>query len=469
MGNIFSVAELTANIKGSLEKHFPFVWVKGEVSNLAHPSSGHLYFALKDQDALLNCVWFKHAQRTEEKFDPLTGEVFEDGPRPSMAQKLQNGQEILCAGSISLYAPRGAYQLIVSLVQEGGRGALYAAFEALKAKLEVQGYFSQARKRALPAHPRRVAVITAPGGAAIQDFLRIASLRGLGNCIDIYPVPVQGDAAAPAIVKAFAQIEKRLRHDANNAPEVIVLIRGGGSLEDLWAFNEEMVAQAIFTSSLPVLTGIGHEVDISIADLTADVRAATPTHAAQLLWLLRDEYMQRLDTLELALQSVGERIMEHLSEKLLHKEQALRWLSPLQAWQRKEESLQKNIQKLQWYKERILENKDRALENLEKKLPYIVNAIHSRENTLSNIILRLEHGTQNIFLQKEHILQKMEVELKACDPLSPLNKGYALVQDVQGNTLRSVKKVQSGQDICLQLADGNIDALVKKITKNKSS
>ncbi len=485
MSNIFTVRELTANIKGNLEKHFPFVWVKGEVSNLARPSSGHIYFALKDNDALLNCVWFKNAQRTEEKFDPLTGEVFEDGPRPSMSQKIVNGQEILCAGNVSVYAPRGGYQLIVQLVQESGRGALFAAFEALKIKLEAQGYFSATRKRSLPINPKRVAIITAPTGAAIQDFLRIASERGTGSQIDIYPVPVQGEAAAPAIALAFAKIAERVREDVSQAPEVIVLIRGGGSLEDLWAFNEEAVAQAIFTAPLPVLAGIGHEVDISIADLTADVRAATPTHAAQLLWLSRDEYVQRVDGREMAVHSAGEAILRRCFDRLSHKEQALKWLSPVRAWQRKEDLLKQYVQKLQWIHEKTFESKKRELDTLTQKLPFILNKYSTAEAELASLQLRLEHNVQRNFslkeqyfsrhehvlaplmqkhmTQQETLLQKLLLELKVYDPLAPLSRGYALLQNAEGKAVRSVTDVHSGQEIHLQVADGSIDATVNNI------
>ncbi len=333
MSDIYTVKELTAKIKRSLEGQYPFVWVKGEVSNVSRPSSGHVYFTLKDSEALLQCVWFKNFQRQEEKFDPLTGEVFEDGPRPSLAHKLVNGQQVLCAGHISVYAPRGSYQLVVALMQEGGHGALHAAFEATKEKLRAQGYFSSERKRELPYNPQKIAVVTAPTGAAIHDFLRIAEQGGTGSAIRVYPVLVQGQDAAPSIVKAMQSIQREAW------AEVIVLIRGGGSLEDLWAFNEEIVANAVFTSSIPVLAGIGHEVDVSICDMTADVRAATPTHAAQLLWPAREELMQRVDGLEILLKENVEHVLRQHAQKLQLQQQALQWLSPMRHWQRQNEKL----------------------------------------------------------------------------------------------------------------------------------
>ncbi len=485
MSTIYTVRELTGNIKGALEKHFPFVWVKGEVSNLARPGSGHMYFSLKDNDALLNCVWFKQAQRSEEKFDPLTGEVFEDGPRPSLAQTLTNGMEVLCAGTISVYAPRGSYQLTISLVQEGGRGALFAAFEALKVKLQALGYFQHERKRPMPHNVQRVAVVTAPTGAAIHDFLRIASTRGIGSQIRIFPVPVQGDAAAPAMVKALRYIAQQ------GWAQVIVLIRGGGSLEDLWAYNEECLAEAIFHSPIPVLAGIGHEVDISMADMTADMRAATPTHAAQLLWLSREDYMQKIDGLEWAVQNAGQSALKQASQSLAHKEEALKWLSPKNLWQRKQERLLQYEQQLHWSMQTLLEQKNNKLGICTQKLPSLLRCQASAQGQLDTLQWRLQHAMQRNFLQKqqgfasiEHALpqgmrmlltqqqtavQTLSLQLQACDPLMPLSRGYALLQtEVAGqkHVVRSVQDVRKGQTVSLQLVDGYMAATVEKIVKN---
>ncbi len=277
MDNILSVRELTERLRRMVEQRFPFVWVRGETTNLSRPSSGHLYFSLREGADLLNCVWFRGQQRESESFDPLTGEVWEGGPRPGIAATLENGREIICAGRLSVYGPRGGHQLIVELAQEAGQGLLAAALEELKRKLAARGYFDQSRKRPLPACPERVALVTAPTGAAVRDFIRISSERGLGSSIRIYPSPVQGDDAPPLLAEAIGQA------NAEAWADLIVLIRGGGSLQDLWAFNDERVARAIFESRLPVLTGVGHEIDHSIADFVADRSAATPSHAAQML------------------------------------------------------------------------------------------------------------------------------------------------------------------------------------------
>ena len=245
--SILTVRQLTAQIKDAVESGFPYVWVRGEVTNVSRPSSGHIYFSLKDENALLQAVWFKGSQKERETFDPLTGEVFEDGPRMSLARTLRNGQQVICAGRLTVYAPRGGYQLVVELAQDSGEGQLHLALEALKRKLAEKGYFSLERKRPIPEHPHRVAVITAPSGAAIRDFLRLSGERGTGCEIRIHPVPVQGDDAPPCIAEALDDENRR------GWADVLVLIRGGGSLQDLWAFNDERVAGAVYRSRIPVV------------------------------------------------------------------------------------------------------------------------------------------------------------------------------------------------------------------------
>ena len=242
MSHILSVAELTRAITDVLEAEFPFVWVRGQVTNLARPASGHIYFTLSDADAALSVVWFKGSQGRGGKtgVDPLTGEVLEPGAAGSdLAASLANGQEVLAAGRISVYAARGGYQLIAELVQPSGVSDLALAFEALKRKLADKGLFDEARKMAVPANPMRVAVITSAQGAAVRDFLRLASTRGAGAQIRIHPALVQGDAAPGQIA---AQLDAVSRE---GWAEVVALIRGGGSLEDLWAFNTEVVAEAM--------------------------------------------------------------------------------------------------------------------------------------------------------------------------------------------------------------------------------
>ena len=441
MSTILTVRELTRQIRAGLEARFPFVWVRGEVSNLSRPSSGHLYFSLKDSEALLHCVWFKTAQRDNESFDPLTGEVFPEGPRPSFARTLQDGEQILCAGRITVYAPRGGYQLLVELAQPDGVGRLALAFEALKRKLAAQGYFAPERKRRLPPHPLNVAVITAPGGAALRDFLRIAEDRGYGARIRVYPVPVQGDAAAPAIAAALTRVS------AAGWAQVTVLIRGGGSLEDMWAFNEESVADAVFASAVPVLAGIGHEVDVSMADMTADVRAATPSHAAQLLWPLRSELMQRVDDLEIALNRAHARHFEAVALRLQALRQALRWLSPAGVLDRKYEAAAQ------------------AYTGMRRAM---IRLVERREGLLEQGGLRLRARAEAMLHAPERALEHCAASLRALDPHAPLDRGYALAYDGRGRLLRSAQDVRKGDDLRLRLRDGTVDASVTGIREEGS-
>ena len=441
MSSILTVRQLTDSLRRTVEGHFPFVWVKGEVSNLSRPGSGHVYFSLKDSDALLNCVWFKGQQRGPERFDPLTGEVFENGPRPCLAQSMENGQQLLCAGRITVYPPRGAYQLVVELVQAAGLGELHAAFAALRQALSARGFFAQERKRPLPYSARRVAVITAPSGAVIHDFVRIASTRGNGAEIRIHPVPVQGAAAAPAIAKALREA------NAEGWAEVVVLIRGGGSLEDLWAFNEEAVAEAVFQSRLPVLAGIGHEVDVSMADMTADVRASTPTHAAQLLWPPRTELMQQVDAWEEALQDAVERHVEHWSREWQRREQALGWLSPQRTLARQEENFQARCNSLQRCGTLLLEKREQQWERLAQALPLV-----------------MDRQTQ----QRDTWLEKLHIRLESLSPLAPLERGYALVRGKKGTLLRRRSDATLGEAIHIQLHDGTLAAQITGLAAEPS-
>ncbi len=471
---ILSVRELTRRIREGLEERFPFVWVRGEAGNVSRPSSGHLYFSLKDEDALLNCVWFKTSQRDDEHFDPLTGEVFGE-PRPSLARTLRDGQRLLCAGRIGVYAPRGAYQLVVELVQADGAGLLAQAFEALKQELAAKGYFAPERKRPLPAHPIRVALITAPGGAAVRDFLRIASERGYGAEIRIHPVPVQGDAAAPAVAAALARI------NAEGWARIAVLLRGGGSLEDLWAFNERAVAEAIFISAVPVLTGIGHETDTSLADLTADAHAATPSHAAQMLWPLRAELVQRVDNLELALRRAALRLLGAAESRLYVQERVLRRLSPVDTLKRREQALARARADLRRAALRFVRERDERPAALRARLVAAgeklcatrgarlelalsrlarVQLPASSERRLDDLVRRLHIAARRVPVAAARALERCETILRACDPHAPLRRGYALVYGETGEPVRGVRAAQPGDALRLRLIDGALDVLV---------
>lgn len=481
MSVILSVRQLTDAIRQNLEGRFPYVWVRGEVTNLARPSSGHLYFGLRDSDALLRCVWFRKNQRDQEAFDPLTGEIFEGGPRPSLARSVRNGQQIICAGRLRVHAPRGDYQLVVDLGQDSGEGALFLELEELKRRLSARGYFSLERKRPLPSHPQRVTVLTAPAGAAIHDFLRLSSRRGTGFELRIRPVPVQGDQAPPQIAEAIR------RENEVAWAEVLVLIRGGGSLQDLWAFNDERVADAIFASGIPVLAGIGHEVDTSLADMVADVRAATPSHAAQLLWEEREWYAQRMEDLALGLHgafkgrfSAAERILDRL-------ERTLFWFSPTHSLDRQQERLNNLEKRLNsvWHhradmlmarlslletailRKTVLPRYQSYMERLadlaQRIRPAWKDVIAATDQRHSTLATRLETAWQRDLAAREHALDLLELKLAAHDPGAPLSRGRAFVLDRQGHFIRSVRELSPGTGLRLRMHDGDVDVHVDAV------
>lgn len=479
MTKIYTVHEIALLLKGTLETKFPFIWVRGQISNLARPGSGHVYFTLKDEQAAIDAIWFKGNQRSAQDFDPLTGEFFNEGPRPNLALTMQVGQEVLCAGQISMYTPQGRLQLVVEFAEPAGIGLLQQEFERLKKKLFDLGYFDLERKRSLPPNPTKVAVITAPGGAAVHDFLRIAQNRGLGGQIRIYPSLVQGESAPAELVNALQTVNKHAW------AEVVVLIRGGGSLEDLWAFNTEEVAEAIFNSEIPVLTGIGHEPDISLADLTADLRAATPSHAAQLLWVERDTLTQQADELELDLTATMRRSLQEKEKELFELGRYLTKFSPQQTLLRMQDRLRQTWQQLHfaWQKisfkcEKQVQQLDRlqllAEANLERKaakLPQqalftsLLNQTLIRyENKLPSENLLRSLVKHNLDAQ-ENALTLLCAKLKAGNPMLPLARGYALLSTEAGQVVRRVEDVSPGLNVDILLVNGTFEATVNKVNK----
>jgi len=414
---ILTVSALTEKLSHTLENTFPFVWVKGEITNLSRPASGHIYFSLRDEESILNCVWFKNQQRPTD-FDILTGEVYEDAPRESLAHTIIDGDTVLCAGQITVYSARGQYQLQIEHVQFIGEGDLLRKLEILKQKLAAQGFFNPETKRPLPSNPQKIAVITAPKGAAIHDFIRIASVRGTGANIRIVPVVVQGESAPAEIAQAIKRVNRQKWAD------VIVIIRGGGSLEDLWAFNDERLVRAVAMSNIPTVSGVGHEVDFSLCDLAADVRAATPSHAAQILWKERTWYSQMLDGFELALSKNAYQRLHQENTRLEHIGRALSLCSP-------------------------------------------IHRLQSHEIQLKSLALRFEQAKQGLFIHAEHQLDTLSIRLEAASPHAPLARGYATILNADGSLIRSVHNCLAGDKLTIHLQDGTITTAVIATYPNK--
>ncbi len=443
---ILTVTEITRSIKNNLENKFRFVRVCGEISNLSTPYSGHSYFVLKDDSAQIRGVLFKQQKR----FIDLN---------------LKNGQQLICFGRITVYDPRGEYQLVVDSVQLKGEGKLQVAFEKLKNKLASRGYFADESKKKLPNYPKKIAIISSPTGAALQDFLKIDSIRNSLVSIQIIPVRVQGDRAAREIVGAIELADSLEEFD------IIVLCRGGGSLEDLWAFNEESVAQAIYKSRTPIVTGIGHEVDFTIADFCADFRCPTPTGAAEKIIPDTKDTLRVIKALRVNLT----RLMNHkcilLENRLKHQTRYL------QNFSRQIESETFRLQMSRSYIIGAISN------NLRKKvadLGHIVTRLHAQapihQITLQTARVhflekQLKEKMFNLLLQKKAALSGEAKLLNSVSPLATLGRGYSITKRFSAvsksyEVLLSVDNVEVGEQVNVLLHQGELECEVKKKLNN---
>lgn len=431
-----TVSQITAEIKLMLENNCRFVAVSGEISNLKTPFSGHHYFTLKDSGAQLRAVMFKGQQRY-------------------LAENLRDGQQVICRGRISVYEPRGEYQLIVDTVDQHGIGILQMKFAALKKKLADEGLFDQDRKQPIPAFPMRIVVISSPTGAAIHDFLKICRQRETVSSIRIFPVPVQGEAAAPAIARAIETVNSRVECD------LIVLCRGGGSIEDLWAFNEERVARAIFHSKIPIISGVGHETDITIADLCADLRAPTPTGAAEIV-------IPDVRRLKVQLQTAQMRLRRILLQQLSRSEQMIeqQWRHLLRYRNRIENlslRLDPLVERFRQAGLRYIADREEHLNRLVTRLEYQapLNRIAYQQQTVSHLKKEIERQISEALRQGEDRLARAVALLQGVSPLSTLARGYAIVRRRDAatgelTTVSSSSQVDRGDTVNVLLHQGNL-------------
>ncbi|MFZ2171566.1 MAG: exodeoxyribonuclease VII large subunit [Methylococcaceae bacterium] len=439
--NILTVTQLNRATSQLLSEHFLSVLVEGEISNLSMPSSGHLYFSLKDANAQVRCAMFRTQQRR-------------------LVFKPENGKQVVVKAQVSLYEPRGDFQLIVEHIEEAGYGALQRAFDALKLKLAEEGLFDTANKQRLPALPKKIGVIASPSGAAIRDILTVLKRRFAAVPVIIYPVAVQGENAKYEIVKAIATANIQKQCD------VIILGRGGGSLEDLWAFNEEMVARAIFASAIPIISGVGHETDVTIADFVADLRAATPSAAAEHATPDQQEWLSRFVHLEARLQ-------ELLLRKLSQKQQSLAWLTKLLQQQHPGQKLARNAQRMDELELRLnqaiqirLRHNKGLVEAITAKLwqhnPAVtINNYKQKHRYLSERLITVTHHKLEWLNQK---LLNYSQTLHAVSPLATLNRGYALViHQPSGQIIRSTEQLKPGDSVETRLAQGRFTSQVKDI------
>ena len=436
---IWSVSELTSRISAALSSQFANLWVEGEVSNYRPAQSGHLYFTLKDAKAQVRCVCFR-TQALRLKFRP------------------EDGLKLIVRGSISVYEPRGEYQIYVEHLEPSGVGALQLAFEQLKKRLDAEGLFDAGRKVPLPLLPGRIGIVTSPRGAAVRDIIRILRRRFPNLHLIVYPVRVQGEGAAQEIAAALKYFNRR------QSVDVILLARGGGSIEDLWAFNEESVARAIAECTIPVVSGVGHETDFTIADFVADVRASTPSAAAEIVVKSRQEFQRLLLELE-------HKISQRMRYVLLEYRHRLKELTTHIGFRRLEDLLRRHRQQTDELTARLGGALQERLEVLRHR--YTVAAIRiasfdlrARIRTLS---LRLVQRAAELGVRMERLLgnkiqswERLRVQLDERSPLRVLQRGYAICTDASGNVVSAADQVAIGGEINVQLARGRLGAEVRR-------
>lgn len=385
-----SVSQLTRRIRGHIENAFFDVWVKGEISNFKKPSSGHVYFNLKDANAQLRAVMFK-------------------GSLSKLKFQLKDGMEILLHGTVTVYEARGDYQIVADSAEPLGAGALQLAFQQLKAKLEAEGLFDPKHKKPLPSLPKRIGIVTSPTGAAVKDILNVLDRRFREREILILPTSVQGEKAAPEIVSAIKSAEKWNLTNPERAIEVLIVGRGGGSLEDLWPFNEEIVARAIFDCSIPIISAVGHEVDVTISDFVADLRAPTPSAAAELVIPRKEDLIYLVEQQEARLITVFKKHLTqlklhlgHLTNRLIDPRERIRYMK----------------EKFQVLEQKLFSTFQSRLQLLRRRLEGQIQLLHS------------------------------------LSPLQVLSRGYSLTRTAENQIIHSIQEVQAGQIVVTRLQDG---------------
>ena len=431
--HVLTPSSLNRLVRDLLGDALPQVWIEGELSNVAKPASGHLYFTLKDSGAQVRCAMFK-LKASVLRFRPV------------------DGMQVLLRAKVGLYEPRGEFQLVAEYMEPAGEGALQREFEQLKAKLAAEGLFDPARKRALPGYARRIGVITSATGAAVRDVLSVLARRWPLADVEIMPVPVQGREAPPAIVAMLRKASASARYD------VLLLTRGGGSLEDLWAFNEEAVARAIHASAVPVVSAVGHEIDFSIADFVADLRAPTPSAAAELLVPDAVAIGRHLRQLQQRMITLQQRRLQAQSQRVDH------LLARLQA-QRPQARLQRDGERLTHLQRRLAavwREQNQLRRTRLERLRARMLARHPRAR-LPLLARRLTEQDQRLRRAINHLLQRRQTDLRhvghalhAVSPLATLERGYAILFNADGHVLRSSKHVAVGTPLRARLADGEL-------------
>jgi len=441
-----SVAVLTRRIKTLLEGGIAPCWVRGEVSNARHQSSGHVYFSLKDAESQISCVMFR-------------GDVVRSGA----VELLRDGAQLIVFGEISLYEPRGNYQLLIRAAIDDGRGRLQQEFERLKQRLAAEGLFDPARKKPLPAMPRSVGFITSPTGAAVQDFIRILKRRQWRGRLVVLPAKVQGDGAA---AEMYAQLE--LAHELGDAPgglhfDLLVIGRGGGSLEDLWAFNEEPLVRAVAASRIPIISAVGHEIDFTLCDFAADVRAETPSAAAELISSGFLGGVERLRQVWAGMDGVVDEFLRARRDELVIAHGRLAVVSPRGRLERALLQLDDVANRLAHAAEVDLHQRRQRLAEIGGRLAATSpdRRLERLEDRFRAVAARFAREGERMVTTKRERLESLTARLAQLDPTAVLRRGYAIVRDAGGRPVTARAALASGQAVRVQFADGDAGMTVE--------
>ncbi|MDO8926339.1 MAG: exodeoxyribonuclease VII large subunit [Sideroxyarcus sp.] len=432
---ILSVRELNLAAKQIIESGLPLLWVRGEISNFVSAASGHWYFSLKDEAAQVRCVMFRHKSQYLD-FKPA------------------NGMQVEVLALASLYEARGDFQLNLEKMRPAGLGALFEAFERLKSKLEAEGLFDEERKRDLPLLPRQVGIVTSPQAAALRDVLRTLANRMPNVPVLLYPTPVQGEGAAQKIAQAIKTANQRAECD------VLIVCRGGGSIEDLWAFNEEVVARAIAASHIPMVSGVGHETDFTIADFVADLRAATPTAAAQAVVPDRQELRQRLDQFRRHLLRAASRRFEQGMQQVDFLQRRL--VHPAQRIQQQSERLAALLQRMRLAHAYAVQHQQGRWSSLWQRLRgQLPDVARLREQQTSHA-RRINAAMRRTLDRHDARLSALQQHLQLLDPKQVLARGYSMVRDAQGNIVQNSEDIALGEKLDITFAQGAARAVVQE-------
>ena len=438
---VFTVAELTRQIRGALETRFGAVWVQGEISNYRPQPSGHRYFTLKDQRAAISCVIFRNTL-------------------PPTAPPIADGAQVQVYGNVTVFEARGQYQLNVQILQTRGAGLLQAKFEALKRKLEAEGLFDPARKRALPKFPKRIGIVTSPSGAAIRDILNVLQRRARNAQVLVSPVRVQGIGAAAEIATAIKELATP--NEAWEPIDLIVIARGGGSIEDLWEFNEEIVARAIFHSAIPVVSAVGHEIDFTIADFVADLRAPTPSAAAELIAPDVIELVRRVNDLENCLQKYLRNFLQQsltrlrfLSERTLARELMQKMRDAQQQLDLSAETVRRKLKQIVADARAALSTRAQALKAHDPK-----REVALCRNRATELERRIVAQPARLLQNARQRFQRLEGILRVVGPEATLHRGYSITTDDKGKVIQTVAAARPKSKIRTRVSDGEFESEV---------